>query len=95
MYDGVNQNLSQHSKNDLSGWDRLIAEANDQIRDLQRAIKHFERNKANGEPYFGQQGVRAFKSADEVLGQEGVLGQSPASLCPLKKNFDGVLRQRG
>jgi hypothetical protein len=95
MYDGVKHNLSQGSKKDLKGWDRLIAEAKDQIRDLERAVKHFEQNKAKGEPYFGEQGVkmlRPFESTEEVLSQDGVLGQSQQSGYSVNSGYCGVTR---
>ncbi len=52
----VNNNLSQPVKEN-NKWDLLINEAKDRVQELQRAIEHFERNKAKGEPYFGEQGV--------------------------------------
>jgi len=62
MYETVNDNLLQPREKN-TGWDNLITEAKEQIRDLERAIRHFEQNKAKGEPYFGEQGVRtAMKS---------------------------------
>ena len=55
MYDAVNENFSQPSEK-IAGWDKLIMEARDQVKALNRAIEHFEENKAKGEPYFGEQG---------------------------------------
>lgn len=53
MYKRVKKILSQPCEK-AGGWDVLIAEAKDQIKDLERAIEHFEQNKAKGEPYFGE-----------------------------------------
>ena len=53
MHKPVKENLSQSSKKIQVGWDGLITEAREKIRDLQRAVAHFEQNKAKGEPFFG------------------------------------------
>lgn len=63
MYNAVKENLLQPSEK-ISGWDTLKQEAKDQIRDLERAIKHFEKNKTKGEPYFGEQGIRKGESGN-------------------------------
>ena len=41
----------------MNGWDSLIVEAKERNKELQEAVKHFEQNKAKGEPYFGERGV--------------------------------------
>lgn len=56
MHKAVNNFLSQPVKEN-NKWDSLIKEAKDRIKELQRAVEHFERNKAKGEPYFGERGV--------------------------------------
>jgi len=53
-----------HDGKKLKGWDALIIEAKDRIKELQQAVEHFERNKARGEPFFGESVVgRADKHA--------------------------------
>ena len=68
MYERVNQNLSQPCET-ASGWDKLIAEAQSQIGDLERAIEHFKQNKEKGEPYFGELGVRFQTSESGSVGK--------------------------
>lgn len=57
MYEPVNKNIIQ-GRETPKGWDLLINEAEDRIRELEEAIEHFRKNKANGEPYFGELGAR-------------------------------------
>lgn len=61
-----------HSRdNNLAGWDYAIRQALDKISSLKVAIQTFEQMRDSGEPWPGTSG-----SEDEVLGQDGVLGQS-------------------